>query len=38
MSILVKIVDSRQNIATKPFLSANNTITQIYLCTVVKDA
>jgi len=37
MSILVKIVDSRLEYSNETF-SENNTIIQIYLCTVMKDA
>jgi len=36
MSTLVEIVDSRLEIAMKPFLSENNAIIQIYLCTIMK--
>jgi len=38
MSIPVKIVDLRLEYSNETFLSANKTIIQIYLCTVMKDA
>jgi len=38
MSILVEIVDSRLENSDETFLSVNNTIIQIDLCTLRKDA
>jgi len=38
MSILVEIVYSRLEDSDKTFFFENNTIIQIYLCTIMKDA